>query len=119
MYPFVLLQIPFRCKTLITYAALEFAFLCMQHHVCLQAGFQILFIANHTFDGILFEYAELIGMGQSYVTGQTVFVHESLPTIRTTFRLFIMRFTVPGYFRFRMEYFTTRTNEIFLLRSDF
>lgn len=91
----------------------------MQYHVRLQAGFQILFIANHTLDGILFEYAKFIGMRQSYVTGQTVFVHESLPAIRTTFRLFVVRLTVPGDFRFRMEHFATRTNEIFFLRPDF
>lgn len=62
MDPFVLLQIPFGCETLIAYATLEFPFICMQHHVRLEARFQIFLIANHTFDGILFENAELIGM---------------------------------------------------------
>lgn len=44
-------------------------------------------------------------------------MQESLATVRTTFRLHVVRFAMPGDFRLRMKHLAARAYEIFGLRS--
>lgn len=118
MDPLVLLQIPFGGQRFVAYGA----FVCgsrllVLFHVHLQTRFDVFLFALRTLDRIVLEQMEAIRVRQPDVTHQAVFVHESLAAVRTAFRLDVVRFTMPGDFRLRMEHLAARANIIFGLRT--
>lgn len=58
-------------------------------------------------------------MRQSYVSRQTVPMHKTFATVRTTLWLLVVRFAVPGDFRLRMEHLAAHTNVILFLGPNF
>lgn len=120
MDPLMLFQIPFCGQRFIANWTFVRCFLLLvRFHVNFQTWFNVFLLAVRTLDSVTFQRMKTFSVRQTNVTHQTIFVHETFTTIRTTFRLRIVCFAMPCNFRLRMKHFATRTNVIFVVCTNF